>query len=116
MPRVSMPRISKPDLDAGPVLQGRRRECEALDRLLEDVRSGQSRVVVLRGEAGVGKSALLEYLVANASDCTLARAAGVESEMELPFAGLHQLCAPMISHLENLPGPQRNALGTAFGL
>ena len=73
-------------------------------------------MLVLRGEAGVGKTALLEYLVANASGCRIARAAGVESEMELAFAGVHQLCAPMLSHLEQLPGPQRDALGTAFGL
>ncbi len=97
-------------------LRGRRHECEALDRLLKDVRSAQSRVLVLRGEAGVGKSSLLEYLVANASGCRIARAAGVESEMELAFAGLHQLCAPLLSHLERLPAPQRDALGTAFGL
>src|SRR5262245_35189808 len=100
----------------GTELHGRRSECEALDRLLEDVRGGQSRVLVLRGEAGVGKTALLEYLVANASGCRIARAAGVESEMELAFAGLHQLCAPMLSHLKDLPGPQCDALGTAFGL
>ena len=97
-------------------LRGRRRECEALDRLLDDVRGGHSRVLVLRGEAGVGKTALLEYLVANASGCRIARAAGVESEMELAFAGVHQLCAPVLSHLSQLPGPQRDALGTAFGL
>jgi hypothetical protein len=74
----------------GTELRGRRSECESLDRLLEDVRGGQSRVLVLRGEAGVGKTALLEYLVANASGCRIARAAGVESEMELAFAGVHQ--------------------------
>jgi DNA-binding CsgD family transcriptional regulator len=100
----------------GPVLRGRRRECESLDRLLEDVRGRQSRVLVLRGDAGVGKTALLEYLVANATGCRIARLAGVESEMELAFAGVHQLCAPMLSHLAHLPGPQRDALGTAFGL
>ena len=99
-----------------PVLRGRRIECAALDRLLEDVRAQQSRVLVLRGEAGVGKTALLEYLMANASGCRIARAAGVESEMELAFAGVHQLCALLMSHLERLPGPQRDALGTAFGL
>ena len=99
-----------------PVLRGRRIECAALDRLLEDVRAQQSRVLVLRGEAGVGKTALLEYLMANASGCRIARAAGVESEMELAFAGVHQLCALLLSHLERLPGPQRDALGTAFGL
>ena len=80
------------------------------------MRAGQSRVLVLRGEAGVGKTALLEYLQERASGCRIARAAGVESEMELPFAGLHQLCAPMLDRLERLPAPQRDALGTAFGL
>ena len=100
----------------GQELRGRHSECESLDRLVEDVRAGQSRVLVLRGEAGVGKTALLEYLVTHASECRIARAAGVESEMELAFAGLHQLCAPMLSHLTDLPVPQRDALGTAFGL
>ena len=80
------------------------------------VRSGQSRVLVLRGEAGVGKTALLEYLVERASGCRIARAAGVESEMELAFAGLHQLCAPMLDGLDGLPGPQQDALRVAFGL
>jgi DNA-binding CsgD family transcriptional regulator len=97
-------------------LRGRHNECSALDRLLQDVRAQQSRALVLRGEAGVGKTALLEYVAANASGYRVARAAGVESEMELAFAGVHQLCAPMLSHLEHLPGPQRDALGTAFGL
>jgi len=80
------------------------------------VRAGPSRALVLRGEAGVGKSALLEYLVWHASGCGIARAAGVESEMELAYAGLQQLCAPFLDRLESLPGPQRDALGTAFGL
>lgn len=97
-------------------LRGRRKESESLDRLLEDVRGGQSRVLVLRGDAGVGKTALLDHMVANASGCRIARAAGVDSEMELTFAGVHQLCAPMLSHLEQLPAPQRDALGKAFGL
>ena len=97
-------------------LLGRRRECEALDRLLEGVRDQQSRVLALRGEAGVGKTALLEYLVQNASGCRIGRAAGIESEMELPFSGLHQLCGPMLDRLGHLPMPQRDALGTAFGL
>jgi hypothetical protein len=97
-------------------LRGRRSECETLDRLLDDVRTGQSRVLVLRGEAGIGKSALLEYLLERASGCRLAPAAGVESEMELPFAGLHQLCAPMLDRLARLPDPQSDALRTAFGL
>jgi hypothetical protein len=97
-------------------LVGRRGECEVLDRLLASVRAGQSRVLVMRGEAGIGKTALLDHLVEAASGCRVARAAGVESEMELAFAGLHQLCAPMLGHLELLPGPQRDALRVAFGL
>src|SRR3954452_1251972 len=99
-----------------PVLLGRRSECETLDRLVATVRAGQSAVLVVRGEAGVGKSALLVYLIERASGCRIARAAGVESEMELPFAGLHQLCGPMLDRLDRLPGPQRDALATAFGL
>src|SRR4051795_5469594 len=99
-----------------PVLLGRRSECETLDRLVATVRGGESAVLVVRGEAGVGKSALLTYLIERASGCRIARAAGVESEMELPFAGLHQLCAPMLDRLDRLPPPQRDALATAFGL
>ena len=100
----------------GPRLRGRHHECASLDRLVEDVRAGQSRALVLRGEAGVGKTALLEYLQRRASGCRIVRAAGIESEMELPFAGLHQLCAPMLHRLGRLPGPQGDALGAAFGL
>jgi DNA-binding CsgD family transcriptional regulator/tetratricopeptide (TPR) repeat protein len=99
-----------------PVLRGRVTECDALDRLLTSVREGQSRVLVVRGEAGIGKSALLEYLVQRASGCRVARAAGTEYEMELAYAGLHQLCASMVDLRERLPGPQRDALETAFGL
>jgi hypothetical protein len=98
------------------VLRGRRGERETLDRLLDAVRAGQSRVLVVRGEAGVGKTALLDHLQAGASGCRVERAAGVESEMELPFAGLHQLCVPLLDGLDDLPVPQRTALGTAFGL
>jgi DNA-binding CsgD family transcriptional regulator len=98
------------------VLRGRRSELEALDRQLQRVRAGQSSVQVLRGEAGVGKTALLNYVAEQASGCRVARIAGVESEMELAFAGLHQLCAPMLDRLDGLPGPQRNALRAAFGL
>jgi hypothetical protein len=102
--------------DPGPPLRGRRNECDALDRLLTNVRASQSQVLVVRGEAGVGKSALLEYLVRSASGCRIARAAGHEYEMELAYAGLHQLCAPLLDLRERLPGPQRDALATAFGL
>jgi DNA-binding CsgD family transcriptional regulator len=91
-------------------------EREALERLVAGVRAGHSGVLVLRGEAGVGKSALLRHLSNTADGCRVARAAGIESEMELPFAGLHALCAPMLGGLRRLPGPQRDALGTAFGL
>src|SRR3954447_18444232 len=97
-------------------LLGRRSESETLDRLLEAVRAGESRALVIRGDPGVGKTALLEYVVEHAMGCRVARAAGVQAEMELAFAGLHQLCAPMLDRLERLPGPQRDALGTAFGL
>jgi DNA-binding CsgD family transcriptional regulator len=99
-----------------PVLLGRTSEREALDRLLENVRGGQSAVLVIRGEAGVGKTALLHHCARQASGFRIARIAGVESEMELPFAGLHQLCAPMLGRLGALPEPQQAALGVALGL
>src|SRR5215468_6037248 len=98
-----------------PSLYGRRRECAVLDELLEQVRGGRSTVLVMRGEAGVGKTALLGYVAGRARGCRLARVAGVQSEMELAFAGLHQLCAPMLSRTESLPVPQQAALRTAFG-
>ena len=95
---------------------GRRSERDVLDRLVEAVRAGESRVLVVRGEAGVGKTALLDYIVGHASGCLIARAAGVQSEMELAFAGLHQLVAPMLGRLDRLPVLQREALRTAFGV
>jgi len=104
------------ELHRGSGLRGRRRECDALDALLTDVRAGRSRALVVRGEAGIGKTALLDHLVSRASGCRVARAAGIESEMELAFAGVHQLCAPLLDGLPRLPGPQREALATAFGL
>jgi hypothetical protein len=97
-------------------LAGRVSECRTLGRLAGAVRSGQSRVLVLHGEPGVGKTALLDYLSEHAPGCQLARAAGVQSEMELAFAGLHQLCAPMLGRLAVLPAPQRDALHIAFGI
>ena len=97
-------------------LLGRQRERAALSQLLSDVRSGRSRALVLRGEPGIGKTALLDDLCARADDVVLARVAGVESEMELAFAALQQLCAPMLGKLAGLPDPQRDALGVAFGL
>jgi hypothetical protein len=85
-------------------------------QLLEKVRAGESAALVVRGEAGIGKTALLEEYVGQASGFQVARIAGIESEMELPFSGLHQLCAPMLAELERLPAPQQNALRVAFGL
>src|ERR1700755_1026663 len=103
-------------MPTNPSLRGRRDELKTLERLLDAVRAGESRALVVRGEPGVGKSALLDYLVERASGCRVERAAGVQSEMELAFAGLHQLCAPMLDKLERLPGPQRDAVSVAFGL
>jgi DNA-binding CsgD family transcriptional regulator len=96
-------------------LLGRRSEREALDRLLSDALAGQSRVTVLRGEAGVGKSALLSYLSEQVAGWHVITAVGVESEMELAYSGLHQLCRPILGHLDRLPVPQRQALATVFG-
>jgi AAA ATPase domain len=98
------------------VLRGRTKECGLLDGLLADVRRGEGRSLVLRGEAGIGKTALLRYLIESASDVTVLRAAGVESEMELAYASLHQLCGPILSRLAGLPDPQREALEIVFGL
>jgi hypothetical protein len=100
----------------GLVLRGRRDHCAVLDELLEGVRGERSGVLVLRGDAGIGKTALLEYAIGSASDMRVLRAVGVEAEMELPFAALHQLCVPLLGRLEGLPGPQRDALATTFGL
>ena len=98
------------------MLRGRSHEQEALVRLLARVRVGESSVRVLRGEPGVGKSSLLDYVAEQASGCRVARIAGVESEMELAFAGLHQLCMPILEGLEELPEPQRDALQVGFGI
>src|SRR5438270_2183082 len=98
------------------VLHGRRVEREALERLLDAVRRGQSRVLVVSGEPGVGKTALLESVIGSASGFRVMRAVGVESEIELAFAALQQLCAPMLDRLDRLPAPQQDALGLAFGL
>src|SRR5262249_12377688 len=106
-------------LEPTPALLDRRRERAALDGLLGDLRAGRGRALVVRGEAGGGAAGTVEERVRGggaAAGMRLVRAAGVESEMELAFAGLHQLCVPLLDRLEGLPGPQRDALGIAFGL
>ena len=97
-------------------LLGRASERELLDQLLANVRQGESAVLVVRGEAGIGKTALLRYVGRQAAGFRIATIGGVEAEMELPFAGVHQLCAPMLARLSALPEPQRNALSVALGL
>ena len=95
-------RFSAPGRHAG--LRGRGSECALLDDVVSSIRRGESRSLVLRGEAGIGKTALLEYLIASASDLTVVRAVGVQSDMELAFASLHQLCGPLLDRLESAPG------------
>ena len=97
-------------------MRGRTDECALLDEFVSAIRLGESRSLVLRGEAGIGKTALLEYLVASASELKVVRAVGVESEMELAYASLHRLCAPLFDRLQRLPAPQRHALEIVFGL
>jgi DNA-binding CsgD family transcriptional regulator len=97
-------------------LRGRVGECALLDAFIRDVRRGESRSLVLRGEAGIGKTALLEYMVESAADLTVLRAVGVASEMELAYASLHQLSGPLLDRLPGLPPPQREALEIVFGL
>src|ERR1700719_5423930 len=99
-----------------PAFRGRARERKALDGLLDRVRGGESAVLVLRGEAGIGKTALLRYCARQASGCQLAQIGGVESDMELPLASLHQLCAPLLDRIAELPAPQRRAVETVFGM
>src|SRR3954454_15909074 len=98
------------------MLRGRQDECAVLDGLLDGARAGRSGVLVVRGEAGIGKTALLEHAIESASDVTSLRAVGVESEMELPFAALHLLCAPVLDFVDRLPPPQRDALEITFGV
>jgi DNA-binding CsgD family transcriptional regulator len=99
-----------------PGLINRGSERAVLDRFVVGVRAGEGQALVVRGEPGVGKTALLDYLVGRARGCRVARAVGVQSEMELAFAGLHQLCGPLLGHAGRLPGPQQDALHTVFGL
>ncbi len=99
----------------GAPLAGRQVECGTVDELVDAIRAGESRALVVHGEAGVGKTVLLDHLSERAQGCRVARATAVQSEMPLAFAGLHQLCAPMLDRLDALPVPQRGALATAFG-
>ena len=120
---LAKPVVAIPTIDHGSLrrssrsaLRGRRSGCEALARLLDAAATGRSAVLVLRGEAGCGKSALLDSVSERASGFRVGRVVGVESEMGLAYAGLHQLCAPMLDRVERLPVPQRDALRVAVGL
>jgi DNA-binding CsgD family transcriptional regulator len=117
-PKTTVSPPARADTVRASRLYGRRTECQALDRLLADVRAGLSRVMIIRGAAGAGKTALLDYLAerASGSGCGVARTAGVQSETGLAFAGLHRLCAPILNRAERLPVPQREALRYASGL
>ncbi|GGT08452.1 ATP-binding protein [Streptomyces chromofuscus] len=108
--------MGRPALASRVLLRGRGREAAALERVLSTARAGGSAVLVMRGEAGIGKTALLKHAADRATGFRTVGVAGVESEMELAFSGLHQLCAPMLGRLPQLPGPQRDALSVAFGL
>jgi len=99
-----------------PVLVDRVAEAEAVERVLAAARDGLSGVLVLRGEAGIGKTALLDHAAEAVGDMWVAQVTGVESEMDLGFAGLHQLLVPFLGGLERLPAPQRAALEAALGL
>jgi DNA-binding CsgD family transcriptional regulator len=114
-PRFPNRRGAQPRARWNPLLRGRRNECEALDAQLQRIAVGQSSVLVLRGEAGIGKTALLDYVAERASGSRILRAVGVQSEMELAYAGLHQLCAVLLERIAELPAPQRDALRAAFG-
>lgn len=99
-----------------PSFRGRARERAVLDGMLESIRNGESAVLVLRGEAGIGKTSLIQHCARQASGCRVIQIVGVESELEMPFAALHQLCGPILDHLDALPKPQQHAMGVAFGI
>lgn len=107
-----------PSVGAGGAVRlvGRASESAALERFLAAVRGGESRALVLHGEPGIGKTALLEFLVERAADCRLISVTGVQSEMELAFAALHQVCAPLLDRLATVPAPQAATLRITFGL
>ncbi|MGW2347315.1 ATP-binding protein [Actinacidiphila glaucinigra] len=103
-------------MDSQVALQGRDRELAALERVVATAQAGSSAVLVVRGQAGIGKTALLDHAAGRADGFRIISVAGIESEMELPYAGLHQLCAPLLGRLHRLPTPQCDALSVAFGL
>src|SRR3954466_15920200 len=105
-----------PGTAAATGLLGRETECALLDDLVADVHRGESRSLVLRGQAGIGKTALLGYLMTSASHLTVVKAGGVKWDRELAYASLHQLCGPLLDRLERLPPPQREAMEIVFGL
>jgi len=100
----------------GPTLRGRRSECDTLLRLVQAAGAGHSTSLVLRGEPGIGKTALMDYLALTATGCRILRISGVESHVELPFSGLHELCAPLLDKTTRLPEPQADAIAAAFGM
>ena len=102
--------------DRRKALIGRRREQQTLADLLDDARHGRSGVLVIRGEAGIGKTALLTDAIADASDFRTVQISGAETEMELAYAGVQQLCTPLLGLIDRLPEPQANALHVALGL
>jgi DNA-binding CsgD family transcriptional regulator len=116
LPVLSPPDNHRPVPGEAVSLRGREEECAELDGVLTAVLRGESRTLVLRGEAGIGKTALLDHLVARASDALVVRTVGAESEMGLPFASLHQMCRPLLGHLDEMPVPQRDALEVVFGV
>src|SRR5262245_5564759 len=101
---------------SAPALRGRSSESERLDRLVDDARGGRSGVLVIRGEPGVGKSSLMRHAADHATGFRVEQVCGIEAEGELPFAGLHQLCAPVIDRIDALPAPQREAMRVGLGL
>ena len=108
--------LVRSNVDSSPRISGRRVERARLDQLIAGARAGTSGSLIVRGGAGIGKTALFDYVRANAAGCRIVDAGSVESEMELAFSGLHQLCAPLLERLDRLPDPQRDAIATAFGL
>ena len=119
-PRRSLANVARSAVgvehDARRTLLGRERECDAIDRLLRAARDSHGEAIVVHGEPGIGKTALLEYATAGAQSFQVLRAVGNEAEMALPFAALHQFCSPCLASLEQLPEPQRDALQVAFGI